>query len=277
MKHESSTALTNSKPAGRPEMVFLGIPCSGGQVDSGTAEAILRAPRSVRCAPVFQSFSLLAANFNFLFCAALNLRHKGFTHFCMLHSDVIPQGMDWLGQMLGIMNARQLGALSAVIPIKDERGLTSTGMDYSTLPDVNPYAVRRLTMHEVMELPETFNADDAADGLPGFPDGIDPVLLINTGLLLIDIRQKWTEQVCFTVDDRIRRNPATGEFESFTDPEDWNFSRQMHRLGVRYAATRRIPVEHAGRATRTNTVAWGRCETDPAFRHEPVEPATVEA
>lgn len=256
----------------RPECVFLGVPTGGGVLDHGTAHAILCAPRFVRCAPAFNSFSLLAANFNFLLTSALNLRADGFTHFCLLHNDVVPQGETWLADLLEEMERAEASAIAAVIPIKDDRGLTSTAMDYSGLPDVSPFAARRLTMTEIARMPETFDADEAEAYLPDFPcNQIDPVLLINTGLLLIDIRQPWVEQVCFTVDDVIRRNPVTGAYEAFTDPEDWNFSRQMQRLGVRYVATRRVRVEHVGRCGYPNANAWGRCPTDPAWGHEVIQ------
>jgi hypothetical protein len=265
-------SATSCKPASRPEQVFLGIPCGDGRLDMGTAQAILKAPMQVRCAPAFNAFSLLACNFNFLFTTALNLRSQGITHFCMLHNDVAPQSDTWLTDLLNEMILADADAISAVVPIKNDQGLTSTGLDYSGLPDARPFACRRLTMTEIMQMPETFDADEAEAHLSDFPsDQIDPVLLINTGLLLIDIRKPWVESVKFQVLDEVRSNPETGVMECFTDPEDWNFSRQLHGLGVRYVATRKVHVQHAGRASYDNSVAWGRCKTDPAFAHESIE------
>ena len=106
----------NCRPAARAEQVFLGIPCGDRRLDCGTANAILKAPHHVRCAPVFNSFSLLACNFNFLFTAALNMRKDGFTHFCMLHNDVIPDGDRWLADLLDEMLLADADVVSAHHP-----------------------------------------------------------------------------------------------------------------------------------------------------------------
>jgi hypothetical protein len=72
--------------------------------------------------------SLLALVFNRLWCRALNERHdKGLTHFAMHHADIqAPAG--WIDTLLAQQERVGADVLSVVVPIKDGRGLTSTGV-----------------------------------------------------------------------------------------------------------------------------------------------------
>jgi len=92
-----------------------------------------------------------------------------------------------------------------------------------------------------------------------------PNLLVNTGLLLVDMRQPWTEQICFTMNDRITQD-ASGMFRAAVEPEDWNFSRQCHSLGAKLAVTRKVTVDHYGTNAWSSDQSWGQ-EIDHEVTH----------
>jgi len=249
----------------RSEVVFVGIPTYDQRVSAGTMMAVLVGGRNVRCVVQYGNASLLAHNFNILLSAALNLRWQvGLTHFLLLHADVVPHGERWLETMLDEMERHHVQVLSAVIPIKDHRGLTSTALDTSGLKDVEPWRCRRLTLTECDKLPVTFDGREAAAGIDLWPKHLEPVLLVNTGLMLIDLRAKWVDDVCFTVRDQIGRN-AEDRRTAYCEPEDWGFSRWLHSRCIPYKATRCVAVGHAGNAFYESGHVWGTDEIDPTF------------
>jgi hypothetical protein len=127
----------------------------GGMVGSGPLARCFEAVY-----PEERESSLLAHGFNMLWTHALARRRShGITHFLMLHADVLPADADWVSQLHGEMERVGATILSAVIPMKGRRGLTSTALEGP------PF--RRLTMTEIMARPETFT---------------DPGLLVNTGI-----------------------------------------------------------------------------------------------
>lgn len=206
-----------------------------------------------------------AKAFNILWAGALNAYQRGNAQkFALLHSDCIPEA-GWLETLHDLQEERGLAVISAVSPIKNQHGLTSCGFDCE---QCDPWKVRRLTMTEVMDLPETFQtADLVASGISqGTP------LLINTGCMLIDLsRPEWQEEdeagdllFLFTFFDRIRRNSRTGKREAHSISEDWNFSRLMAARGIPYAATRKVKMIHEGRWSYKNWTAWGDWKTDEA-------------
>lgn len=187
--------------------------------------------------------SLLANGFNRAWALMLTLRQQGLTHFLMVHADIIPKEPRWLETMLVRMHETpECEVLSAVVPIKNEEGLTSTAIDTG-----DPWRPRRLTTTEVKQKPVTWT---------------EPNLLINTGLLLVDIRKAWVEQCHFEIKDRIIKLP-NGLYEAQVQPEDWYFSRQLHALGVKPWATQ-LPLQHWGEKGYDSEQVWGH-ETDPTF------------
>jgi hypothetical protein len=200
--------------------------------------------------------SLLADSFNRLWCQALNARAQGVTHFAMLHADIVPRA-GWLGVLLRELLAHSADLVSAVVPIKSIDGVTSTAID-----SPNPFEVeRRLTMAEVMQLPRTFSAADC-----GYPDR---ALLVNSGCWIADIRKPWAEQVRFQISNAITKN-AAGQFESQVMSEDWDFSRQLHRLGATVLATRKVVLEHVGPHCYGNASAWGTKPIDHMAAGKPL-------
>lgn len=194
------------------------------------------------------SMSLLAHNFNKLWCDALNLRKKlDITHFLMLHSDIVPHELTWAEDMLMEMMRVKAPILSAFVPIKDERGLTSTAWDTE-----DRFSPKRMTMQEAEEY--------LGNGSYTHPD-----LLINTGLMLVDFTQEWVNKVGFTINDEIRL-AKTQDGEDFyfaaVEPEDWNFSRQLKALGVQRYVTKAVKLTHIGSFPYPNYGAWGTQKHD---------------
>lgn len=182
--------------------------------------------------------SLLALNFNIGWCEALNLRAQGVAplYFLLLHSDIIAKSGDWFTTLFQEMASHRAEVLSVVVPIKDSRGLTSTARNTDRWRPV------RYTLAEIARQPITWTAPD---------------LLVNTGMLLVDMRREWVERVCFTVNDTIAHNPVTGRWEADVEPEDWSFSRQCHALGVQVWATRAVAVTHLGESGFDSDAVWG--------------------
>lgn len=211
-----------------------------------------------RVIPEYFAGSLLACNFNQLWCSALNRKHRGedIAYFAMLHDDVGPLdvGPDkfWLDILIDELENRNLDVLSVAVPIKDRRGITSMALRHPT-EDWLPYC--RLSMRDIFQLPETFTADDI-DGRP---------LMLNTGCWVCRFDMRWATQVHFSIEDRIVWNEACERYQAQTVPEDWHFSMQCHSLGLKIGATRKVRLHHRGEMDFTNVHAWGvnsfDCET----------------
>ncbi len=238
--------------------------------------------------------SLLANTFNKAVCQALNDQRAGhdITHFAMLHDDVVPED-GWLNTLLEDMATSGADLVSAVVPIKNEFGLTSTAIDD---PKDGYLVERRLTMKEVGNLPDIFTAADC-----GYPDR---ALLVNTGCWVCDFTKPWRFFTKFEIRDRVvwvtqgkRYLPTevmnedgtfkegfddpTGHWSADVDPEDWNFSRQLFRMGAKVVATKRVRLAHAGNLHYANYASsdgsmWGEWDHDRAFSDkfggEPIKP-----
>jgi hypothetical protein len=235
-----------------PAKAYLAIPTYDGRIHEGVMAAViaaLRHPGANLYNLHVQSGSWLTKNFNIAYSGALNARREGVTHFVMLHDDVLPLAPDWLQRMLAISAEVGAGILSAVIPLKSGAGLTSTAIDEAVGAADPRFRVRRLTMTEAKAKPETFT---------------DPRLLLNTGLMVVDIRQReapWADGLWFEFEDRIVRG-GDGRFHAVGFPEDWQFSRKAREAGASLWATTAVPVKHMGGGQWPNTSAWGAQATD---------------
>lgn len=199
--------------------------------------------------PAQSSTSANCTGFNKLYCEALDLRDKGeVTHFLMLHSDIVPE-IYFIDKLHEVMERTGADVVSAVSPIKDRFGLTSTALEQKVGDRDDEWGgPRRLTMREIMRMPPTFTA---------------PNLLINTGLMLVDLRKDWADKVFFHFDDRI--GMYRGKRVPQMKPEDWNFSRDARKLGAKLFATREVKLTHRGQQDFPNSVAWGEMETDTLY------------
>lgn len=229
--------------------VYLGIPCYAGTIYEGTARtvALASANNSVgRC--TYRPTSLLTRGMNRLFSDALNLRDEGYTHFCLLHADIVALRPFWVDSMLNLMNLVKADVLSVVSPMKDTRGLTTTAIDVD--PETgkkDKWRVKRLTMKEIFQRDPTFTEEG---------------LLVNTGMMLVDLSHPDITALRFRFLDEIEIDPKTRKYRATGMSEDWDFSRQCNDLGMRIFATREIPISHIGPAAFGNEVPWGEWETD---------------
>jgi len=228
--------------------ILVGIPTHGRDVDAGVMMASHAFGDVGRVEIKWSAASLLAANFNKLLCAAKNGGHE---YLLLGHGDVVPLGTGWLRAMVDRAKRHNADLLSAVVPLKNASGLTSTAV----LVDGR---VRRLTLHEVAKLPDVFDVFDVYD-VGVAPDAYG--LLVNTGLLLIRMAMVDPERLHFTVRDQVRQ--CEGVFNFVVWPEDWGFSVDAAKANLRVTATRTPRVEHIG-AVEFSTAAepWG-LESDP--------------
>jgi hypothetical protein len=183
------------------------------------------------------------------------LNRPEYSHFVILHDDIIPQDPHWLKKLIEIADTNKIDVLSAVSPIKNSLGLTSTGL--AKKGDFGEF--RRVTMKELPNLPEVFFRDDVAKLFGWEARGH---LLINTGLMCVRMeKRKALEQMRFTMRDYIRKNKE-GKFYAISEPEDWNWSVQAQERGLTVGATRAIPLHHRGAFDYRNDAAWGSLEHD---------------
>src|SRR6266581_4635118 len=69
--------------------------------------------------PAYGGDAFLARNFNAAWCGALNTRSKyKWTHFCMIHADVLPHLDCWLDVLVLELERSGADLLSVVLPIK---------------------------------------------------------------------------------------------------------------------------------------------------------------
>lgn len=255
--------MGDSDSVGEPHF-YVAQPLHNAAIDPASRDAVWKGTTRKVVLPRASSNSLLANNFNRHWVEALKKFKEGVvTHFVMLHGDVIPED-GWMDVMHAEMVEHDLDILSAVVPIKSEKGVTSTAIGY---PD-RPWGVwKRLTMREVYALPETFGAEHTEQ--PGWP------LLVNTGCMMIRLSPEWpfyyteSEGLEFRFEIRdwiIPKPPDTpdGEvkLECCVQPEDWGFSRKAWRRGLRVMATRKVALSHIGASSYPNTSAWGTVATE---------------
>lgn len=188
---------------------------------------------------------LLDHCFNQYWAEALNQRDEsGATHFAMIHNDVCPD-FGWLTVLLDELTRLDADVVSATIPLKDNLGLTSTGVYDGS----NPWKRRRLSLHEVANLPDTFCADDTGEAL-----------LLNTGLWVCDLSKEWCDDWHFQAESRIvRRN---GRRVAEVLPEDWAFSHFLNQRGAKICATNKVRIRHVGDMAFPNGNPWGAWTTD---------------
>lgn len=180
-----------------------------------------------------------------------NIDSDRITHFAMLHDDIEPQD-GWLDTLMEDLISSKAQVISAVSPIKDMRGLTSTAID-NPKDIFNPE--RRLVMSELADLPDIFSATDC-----GYPDRY---LLVNTGCWLCEFTHPWRfPPFCFTIKDTIAIQDD-GDYVAGVASEDWNMSRWVQQNGGKVLATKRVKLDHWGQAVYSNrNTSWGSWQWD---------------
>lgn len=253
------------------KVAILGMPAYGGPT-MAAARAFFRAranPSTLKL--TYQQASLLDSNCCALWAQALNLSRAGQApaYFAMLHADVQPPDF-WLDTLIDELEARGLDVLSAVVPIKDQHGLTSTALGSSDLadPEASWRCFCRVTMAELYQLPETFTAADC-----GHPDR---PLLFNTGCFVCRFDEGWARHCSFSSRTRIAWDEEAGRYLVEAEPEDWHFARDCHRQGLRIACTRKLLLSHRGHTDFGNDRVWGDLDYDRQYLDAPaITPAPV--
>ena len=250
----ATTGPVVSTPARKKATIYMGIPTYLNRLENvGAMFSVIHGSKDNYVGHSSISSSANCLGFNKLWIEALNQRPK-FTHFLMLHSDIVPMGEHWIDKLVALMEKTGADVLSVVSPIKDEKGFTSTALDEPVGTQISQrWRVRRLTMHEVFKRPPTWT---------------EPKLLINTGVMLVDIRKPWVDKIHFHFDDDIIVD-AKGRKRAVCFPEDWNFSRDARNLGASLWATREIPIQHFGPSAYMNTEPWGTKVTDADVEESP--------
>ena len=236
--------------------VYLAVP--GRSYCWGTVTGVVNSTRNHQALPFSGGYMFSGAeDFNMHWTDAHNLYEQGeVTHFAMLHGDITPDPrVKWLDILLDVMDAKCASLVSAVSPIKDARGVTSSG-----IADLNdpwrPY--RRFTVREIRhELPEDFN-----NVIAGYPDR---PLLHNTGLWVCDLRRPVFHaakpdgqlDLYFQFPTQATRD-EDGRWRHRRESEDWLFSRELWERGVKDTwITSRINVQHDGFARWGTYSDWG--------------------
>jgi hypothetical protein len=232
------------------QVLFVAFPTRPG-VSHGDRLRCVVPTRRGRVKVATNAASLLNLNFNLLWCNALNLSER-ITHWSMQHDDIVPCP-GWADILIEEMDRHNADFVSAVVPLKDERGVTSTG-----LRDWTKGTVRRLTMTEIFALPETFGTRDIPGARP------DEMLVGNTGLWIV----RWGDWCYppvfpgFRCADMIGQLPD-GSYKAGCLSEDWMFWEWASRKGLKGVVTRKVPLAHvAGEVEYRNDRAWGTWTTD---------------
>lgn len=159
--------------------------------------------------------------------------------------------------------------VSAVVPLKDNRGITSTVIaaddwDESILRGGRPARYfGRLTLRQVRHsrFPTTFGIGECADALAQLPDDLRAIaprraLLVNTGCMFVRLTDHLNPlRVFFSVVDGTVKEGGTYRYYDIS--EDWCFSYRMQLAGGKVCATKAVRVVHAGGGEYPNDSAWG--------------------
>jgi len=208
---------------------FLAVPNYDGTVSAETMLSVMHASRGIKTTVYSQHSSLLAYGFNMTWVVAVE---SGFDYFAMIHAD-IGAPAHWLSDMVDMMEAEKAEVVSAVVPIKDDSFTVSTAWDRGD-------DAVRLTYDEVRGLPATFSAEDLGEKIAPENKG----LLVNTGLWVAKLGRDWNRK--FT-GFRINTGIYWDRKAVWVEPEDWEFSRQMNRMGEKIMATSAVKVQHTGK------------------------------
>jgi hypothetical protein len=191
------------------------------------------------------SISLLNYNFNFNWANAMNRRGE-IDFFVMLHADVAPEP-NWIDTLIAEFNRLDeehgCDVLSCVIAIKDSRGVSSTGCMWE-----KDRIIRKISLKQALEMPASFNAETLhAD-----------VLMMNTGCWIARMDRDWVEKFKgFRSYDRVYKDTDDGRWKADVIGEDYLWSLDLHKLGVRTWATSKVKILHYGIFDYPNCAPWG--------------------
>jgi hypothetical protein len=243
--------------------VFIACPTYGGVMSTPTARSIWgTATQAHTIFPVAEDFSLVPWNCNRHWCTALNNRQADqLQWFAMIHSDIAPEPW-WLDKLITEAEAQNADLLSAVVPIKNQQGMTSTAI----LRPGGPFgAFHRLSLAQLFHpsFPQTFDIHMAVDALEKLPpelrvEGLPrEALLVNTGLMVLRLDRPWAnERIWFDDLNGIVR--IDGKLQAVCKSEDWHFSHRVAQEGGRVMATTAIHLIHTGACAYPSHQVWGQ-------------------
>lgn len=238
--------------------IFVAQP-NAGTVMSCAVESLSHMTARHKIRLQMSGFGDVAHNFNMLWCDCLNGRKEhGLTHFAMLHSDIRISPY-WLDTLIEEMDRLDAEVISTIVPIKDTRGLTTTGIRYA-----GQWGTKRFTMREIMAFPETFSIADVGDPATEH-------LAINTGAWVCRINTGWADEFPGFTDNYRIRNVGGYRTPDF-DSEDWLFSDWLAENKIRTYVTRKPAAYHVGAFEYGNTSSWGSWETEMQAPAKPPTP-----
>jgi len=241
------------------EQIFLGLPRYKLRHDNA-AQIAAHASNHHQVGAKIVAGSLTSRNCNRLLCQALNARAAGFRFFALLHDDIRVQA-GWLDILMAELERVGADFLSAVVPYKDDSGLTSTSIH---LPNSSSFALSQAQVRHP-DFPDTFDVSAAVAALARLPEPLrvdwgGSELWCNTGCMLcrIDKDTDW-RKLCFQQWDGIAL--IDGHYRDWSVSEDCVFSFQIARAGGKVCATRLINLEHFEETTNRiyrSTDVWGQ-------------------
>lgn len=190
--------------------------------------------------------SMLCESFNGGVAAAKNGK---FDDFAMIHSDIAADP-GWLVPLLKARESVDADICNAAVPIKDERGVTSTAVAYTT--DWRERK-RRLTIRECLALPETFTIEDIRREID--PDAL--LLLPNPGLMTMRMGKWFYEWPGFRTESYIEYVEEGDFYRAREISEDWLLGFYCHEHGIKVAATTAVRTDHIGRKKFSTRQSWG--------------------
>lgn len=258
-----------------PKAAFLALPTYDGRVEFATAQAALQyACQTVDLIPLPMHYGSTAPTCNHLWTTAINVRRQNpdVEWFAMLHADVAPEPL-WLDKLIAEANAHNADIVSAVIPLKEDSGRTSTALANWSGEPVGGYGARypgvvgRLTLRQVHSaaFPRTFGIDAAINALAKIPEDLRTIapcnaLLCNTGCMVVRIAGKvdWS-RVHFTLVEGVYDD---GKLHHWYLPDDWLFTYRASQCGAKVMATTAVKCGHIGVKRWENDSAWGALGKD---------------
>lgn len=281
------------------DTVYIACPTYDGNLRQETATRIMKQATVLPNIIKIHGSSALTMNCNQMWAEALDMRDKfkkdavertdlpddkkyNLKWFAMCHADIVPEEM-WVDKLIKIADERGLDMLSAVVPIKDTKGISSTAIE---VEGIDHFPFMRISQAQIWDknFPVTFTKEEIVNVLTGGELGdktnligkhlqtpslaeydIDDInLLLNTGCMIIRLDKDFSDKVVFHILNGINITPE-GKRVTFFYPEDWFLSRLVAKEGGRIAGTKAIQVRHYGVSEYNNYETWG----DPIDRHCP--------
>src|SRR6266481_4658760 len=243
--------------------VFLGCPTHDGRIHDGGAKFFYQNNSQQHTVEgAVATFSLITFNCNLLWAVALNRHETGRADwFAMIHSDVEPEPF-WIDKLIAEAERHQADIMTAVIPIKNEKGLTSTAISH---PTDDCRAFFRMTMSQVRHpgFPATFDCEMALQALAALPDGLSLVaprpanLLCNTGCMVCRLGGSWCDPNKVFFDETTSFQRIGGQWTPIIRSEDWFFSARAVAHGAKIMATTNLKVLHHGATAYPSDKVWG--------------------